>query len=191
MKRLLTIWMVWLDKYGFWIAGVWSASDAFINPVPPDPALITIGVKHPQKIWKIAHLVTFTSIVGGMIGYAIGLWGMEEIGWPIVHGFHAEKAYETIKTWYENYGFWAVLVAGITPLPYKIFTISAGATGMPFVPFIIASFLGRAVRFYGVALLTKLYGQKAMDLVSQWGRKSLWLLLVLFVILLGIFLYLR
>ncbi|HRE32519.1 MAG TPA: VTT domain-containing protein, partial [Candidatus Berkiella sp.] len=105
----------------------------------------------PFKAWNFATITTISSILGGILGYLIGYYGFELLGEPLVKAFGYEESYARIVSWFAHYGFWAVLLAGFTPIPYKMFTLAAGATQMALFPFVIASILGRGIRFFVVA----------------------------------------
>ena len=111
----------------------------------------------PKKAWFYAGLCTITSVAGGVVGYLIGALFLETLlPWLRELGYY--EGYATARDWFADYGFWAVLLAGFSPIPYKVFTIAAGAVAMPFVPFALGSLIGRGARFFIVAGLVRWFG---------------------------------
>lgn len=137
-------------------------------PVPPDVLLITLSLSIPKKAFKYALLCTFGSIVGGMFGYFIGYQLMDLIGIPILNFYGAMEKYEYIRALYTKYDAWAVGIAAFTPIPYKVFTIAAGAFKIDFVVFVLASIAGRAGRFFLVAGFIYLYGPSIKDFIDKY-----------------------
>lgn len=136
-----------------------SFSEASFFPVPPDVMLAPMSLSKPERAWWYATLTTLASTLGGIAGYLLGLffWAMLQ---PWVFHLGYENAYHTVQAWFEHWGFWALFLAGFTPIPYKLFTLSAGAAHMVFIPFVMASLLGRGARFFLVASLMKMGGSK-------------------------------
>jgi len=143
----------------YYLSGV-SFIEASVFPIPPDCMLIPMSLKSPEKIWRYAAVTTFASVLGGLLGYLLGFYFFEKIGVPMVQFFGYEQAYETAVHWFDKYGFLALLMAAFTPIPYKLFTIGAGVSQMALLPFIIASIIGRAARFFLVAVLIGKMGKK-------------------------------
>ena len=112
-----------------------------------------------DRAWFLAGLTTVASVAGGLFGYLIGKFLFGTVAEPIIEFYDARLAFERARTWFEIYGVWVVFVAGFTPIPYKIFTISAGLIGMSLVPFLLASLVGRGARFFLVAGLILLGGE--------------------------------
>ncbi len=105
----------------YYLAGVSFAESSFF-PIPPDVMLIPMVLSKPFKAWNFATITTISSILGGILGYLIGYYGFELLGEPLVKAFGYEESYARIVSWFAHYGFWAVLLAGFTPIPYKMFT---------------------------------------------------------------------
>ncbi|MEZ4816265.1 MAG: YqaA family protein [Bdellovibrionota bacterium] len=144
-----------------------SFAESSFFPVPPDVLLITLCFSQPKRWFKFALFCTIASVMGGMLGYAIG-WGLwDTVGQPIVNFYHGQEVILKIKTWYDSYGFWGVLVAAITPIPYKIFTIASGSMHFNFVEFIGASILGRGLRFFAVAWLIRKFGVQVKPFLEK------------------------
>lgn len=164
----MSLFQSWLDK--LWdiaatkgavrvLAGV-SFAESIFFPVPPDLLLIPMALADRKNAFKLAAYCLVFSLVGGIGGYFIGYYFMDFIGMPIVKFYGLEDKYLTLQGYYEHYSAWAVAVAGLTPIPYKLCTLTAGAFKINFLIFIIASTLSRGFRFFAVAGLIYLFGEK-------------------------------
>lgn len=140
----------------WWLGGL-SVAEATVFPIPPDVMLAPMVLARPAQWWRLAALTTITSVVGGLIGFVLGAWVLDLV-LPWVDRIGRREAYDTAVQWFEQYGFWAILMAGITPVPYKVFTLSAGAAQMGLLPFFLGSLIGRGIRFFVVAGLVKALG---------------------------------
>lgn len=142
-----------------WYLGALSFAESSFFPIPPDVLLAPMTLAKPAMGPRFAFTTTVASVVGGVAGYLIGFFALEAITpWLIELGYM--DSYITVRGWFETWGFWAVLAAGFSPIPYKLFTIAAGALAM-FVPlFLLASLLGRGARFFLVAWLVMWGGPK-------------------------------
>ncbi|MGE4618393.1 MAG: VTT domain-containing protein [Planctomycetota bacterium] len=137
-------------------------------PIPPDPLLIALGIGSPRKAIPLAILTTISSVLGGLLGYAIGVSAMETIGISIITFFHAEQTFDEVVKNFQNVGFIAVLAAALTPLPYKVFTIASGVAGLPLGIFLGASLLGRGMRFLAEGLLIRIWGKSIAGFIERW-----------------------
>ncbi len=144
-----------------YLAGLSFAESSFF-PIPPDVMLAPMALSRTDRALRYALITTVASVVGGMLGYAIGFWFFDIIQPLIAEGGRWEQHYLTTKEWFDKWGFWAIFIAGFSPIPYKVFTITAGIMGMLFLPFVIASAIGRGSRFFLVAGLMK-WGGKEME----------------------------
>jgi membrane protein YqaA with SNARE-associated domain len=151
----------------YYLAGVSFVESSFF-PIPPDVMLIPMVLSRPLKAWQFAFITTIGSILGGLFGYLLGYYAFHLFGEPLIATFHYEVLYERVVQWFDSYGFLAVCVAGFTPIPYKLFTLGAGATHMNLLGFLIASFLGRGLRFYLVVALVKTVGKKVESMVIRY-----------------------
>ena len=145
-----------------YLAGLSFAESSFF-PIPPDVMLAPMSLAKTDKAFRFALITTLASVAGGMLGYGIGMWFIDIIQPLIANGGHWEQSYTVTKKWFADWGFWAIFIAGFSPIPYKVFTITAGAIGMLFLPFVIASAVGRGARFFLIASLMK-WGGKEMEL---------------------------
>lgn len=134
--------------------GVLSAIEAVFFPLPPDPLLIALALRHPSSALLLAALTTVASVLGGLVGHWLGRrWGR-----PMLYRFHSGRV-ERVERLFVRHGFWALVIAGLTPVPYKVFTISAGVFALPRSQFIMASVLGRGLRFFTIGVLIQLWGE--------------------------------
>lgn len=159
LRRLYAWTISWADRPG----GAWTLFgiaiiESSVFPIPPDVLLIALCVGAPRRSFRFALICSAGSVLGGVLGYAIGLWGYDLIGRPIVQAYHGEEVMRQIKLWYDEYGFWGNLAAAITPIPYKVFTIASGVFHFDFLSFLAASIIGRSVRFFAVGGLIYLVG---------------------------------
>jgi membrane protein YqaA with SNARE-associated domain len=157
-------------------------------PIPPDVLLIAIVAANASRWLTAALLTTAGSVAGAVLGYYIGAALMATLGQPIVDFYHAQSAWDQVEAFYDTWGVWFLAGAAFTPIPFKVATIAAGATGMPLLPFIIVSALGRGARFFIVAGLLRLYGQPIRAFLEKHFDAMALLFLVL---LLGGFFVLR
>ena len=132
----------------YYLAGVAFAESSFF-PIPPDVMLVSMGLAAPKNSWNYALIATLFSVIGGILGYLLGVYCIEYIG-PYIEASSYASSYKQIHLWFEQRGIWMIILAGFTPLPYKVFTITAGAMHMAFGPFVIASIIGRGLRFFMV-----------------------------------------
>lgn len=147
-------------------------------PVPPDILLITMAVIRPEMAFKLALICSAGSVIGGMFGYLIGWAG----GRPLLHKLFSEAKIETVRRAFEKYEVWAIGVAGFTPIPYKVFTLSAGTFEIPFKPFAIVSALSRSARFFLVAGAIYFWGESVKHLIEKYFN---WFSLVFMLLLIG------
>ena len=138
-----------------------SFAESSFFPIPPDVMMIPMVLARPNRGWWLASLTTLFSALGGIAGYLIGLWGFELVE-PIIQQAGYAARFERVVAWFGEWGLWIIFIAGFSPIPYKLFTISAGMLHMMFIPFIIASIIGRGARFYLVAGLI-LWGGEEME----------------------------
>ncbi len=146
-------------RHAPWYLGGMSFAESSFFPIPPDVMLIPMSLAHPEKAWRLAWITTLTSLAGGLFGYAIGAWAFASIE-PWLQTSHYWGAYSQALAWFEEWGVVAVLIAGFSPIPYKVFTVAAGVLSMALLPFVVASFFGRGARFFLVAGLMRWGGAR-------------------------------
>lgn len=140
-----------------WFLGGLSFAESSFFPIPPDVMLAPMCVAQPRRWFRFALITTLTSVAGGVLGYLIGAWAMEAATPWLAQTTWGAKI-DLAKAWFAEWGFWAVLLAGFSPIPYKAFTIAAGSMAMPLLPFVLASILGRGGRFFLVGWLMGRFG---------------------------------
>ncbi len=147
----------------FWVSFVESS----FFPIPPDVMLVPMVLAHRQKAWRFATIATVGSVLGGVLGYAIGYYLLESVGQPVLRFYgKLDKFAEFAKT-FNEYGVWILIIKGMTPIPYKLLTITAGATQMNLLAFIGASIIARAMRFYLVAGLLYWFGEPIRTFIEK------------------------
>jgi membrane protein YqaA with SNARE-associated domain len=158
-----------------------SVAESSFFPIPPDVMLAPMCLAKPDKVWNFAFITTIGSVLGGILGYLIGkfLFGYIE---PFLINFGYMTSYENAVNWFIKWGFWAILIAGFSPIPYKVFTIAAGVLNMAFIPFVIGSTIGRGTRFYLVAFLIKIFGKKIDSIFKKYMDRITWGLVILIII---------
>jgi membrane protein YqaA with SNARE-associated domain len=147
----------------FWV----SFAESSFFPIPPDVMLIPMVLAQRSKAWAYALLATVSSVIGGVAGYAIGYFFMDTVGTSILEFYGKAQGFEQFKQLFNEWGVWILIIKGMTPLPYKVLTITAGVTHMPLVPFILASVVARAMRFFLVAALLYWFGPPIKDFIER------------------------
>lgn len=169
--RWLYDWTLsWADHpYGFSALCALSMIEAIFFPIPPDVLLIALVLGSRTRWFKFALGCTIASILGGLIGYAVGAFawqGLEPIFYDYIPGFTAAK-FESYQASYNEHGFWVVFTAGFTPIPFKVITISAGVFSTNLPIFVVASLLSRGARFFLVAWLLQRYGEPIRERIEK------------------------
>ncbi|MBI5560500.1 MAG: DedA family protein [Deltaproteobacteria bacterium] len=154
--------------YGVWALFLIAFAESSFFPIPPDVLLIALSLALPKKAFRFAAISSVGSVLGGIFGYAIGLYFMEGIGYNILKLYGWTDRYLYLQQLYRHYDAWAVGIAGFTPIPYKIFTISAGAFGINFFVFVIASIVSRSARFFMVSALIYKYGERIKVFIDRY-----------------------
>ncbi len=182
MLRRLYDWVISLADHprALWVLAVVSFVESSVFPIPPDVLMIPMIIARPSRAWLIAGVALVSSVLGGMLGYAIGAFAYEQLGQPILEALGKGEAMDAFSDKFNDLGFWAVLTAGVTPFPYKVITIMSGWTGMPLFTFIATSILARGLRFFLVAWLLWKFGAP----IRVFIERRLGLMTILFVVLL-------
>ncbi|MDR3418968.1 MAG: DedA family protein [Nevskia sp.] len=150
-----------------WILVAVCIAEASFFPIPPDVMLAPMALERPRAWLRLGTIATLASVVGGIGGWFIGHYLIIQV-LPLLQHLGYGPAYETTKAFFAKYGVWAIIVKGATPIPYKIVTITAGAVSMPLLPFVLASFVGRGMRFYLVAGAVRLAGPKVQPWLAKY-----------------------
>ncbi|KFZ31752.1 membrane protein [Pseudidiomarina salinarum] len=141
------------------LAGI-SFTESVIFPIPPDVMLAPMSMTQPQRAWYFASITTVASVLGGILGYWLGYWAFEPLVLPLIEWAGYESKLATVTGWFQLYGFWIIFIAGFSPLPYKLFTVTGGMLQVLFIPFVLGSILSRGLRFFLVAWLLRTGGPK-------------------------------
>jgi len=164
-----------------YLAGLSFAESSFF-PIMPDIMLIPMVLAKPM-MWKyLALLTTISSVLGGIFGYALGYWLFDGLQ-PHIANWGYQDTFAIAKQWFDDWGIWIVFAAGFSPIPYKVFTITAGALSMAFLPFVIASFVGRGARFFLVAAIIAIFGEKIEPVVLKYIEWLGWAIVLILAIL--------
>lgn len=161
-----------------WYLGGMSFVESSFFPVPPDVMLAPMCLATPRKAWYFAMLTTITSVLGGLFGYLIGYFALDAL-LPWLQQSSYWPAYQTALEWFERWGVWAVFIAGFSPIPYKVFTIAAGALSMALLPFTLASCVGRGLRFFLVAGLMAWGGERMEKALHSYVDRLGWATVIL------------
>jgi membrane protein YqaA with SNARE-associated domain len=167
----------------YYLGGLSFAESSFF-PIPPDVMLAPMTLAKRERAWFYAGLTTMTSVFGGVVGYLIGVYAFDVVV-PILKEMKlwSDSGYLRVQEWFREWGFWAIFIAGFSPIPYKVFTIASGVIQMTFLPFIIASAIGRGARFFLVAGVLYAGGEKMERLLRQYIDTVGWMMVLLAVTL--------
>ncbi|WP_411352825.1 YqaA family protein [Leisingera aquaemixtae] len=150
-----------------WCLAAVAFVESSVFPIPPDVLMIPMILARPSRAWLVALVALVASVTGGMLGYAIGAFFYDSIGQPVLEAMGKGDSMAEFNARFNDFGFWAVLGAGITPFPYKVITIMSGWTGMPLGTFIATSILARALRFFIVAGLLWQFGAPVRNFIER------------------------
>jgi len=169
IKKLYDWVLSWAHRpHGAWALFILAFAESSFFPIPPDVLLIALAISIPARAFRFALVASLGSVIGGAAGYAIGLYFMELIGYNIIELYGIADKYEYVQAMYRTYDAWAVGVAGFTPIPYKAFTITAGAFEINFWVFLVASFVSRSARFFIIGLLIYKFGSPIRDFIEKY-----------------------
>lgn len=165
-----------------------SFAESSFFPIPPDVMLAPMCLAERRKAWRYATVTTLASVAGGIAGYAIGYFLLELVE-PWLQTSHYWPGYLKARAWFERWGVLAVFVAGFSPIPYKIFTIAAGAAVLTFPWFVMASILGRGGRFYLVAGLIVAGGERMATMLPKYVERLGWAVVVIAAVGVGVLMF--
>ncbi len=182
MIRRLYDWTVSLaaSPHALWALALVAFVESSVFPLPPDILMIPMIIAVPRRAFVIAGVATVSSVLGGMFGYYIGYGLFESVGRPVLEFYGKDAYFDEFRTRYNEWGAWAVLIAGVTPFPYKVITILSGTTGLNLAVFTIASIVARGLRFFVLAALLWRFGAPIRDFIER----RLGLMFTLFVVIL-------
>ena len=169
-------------KNANWYLSLISFAESSFFPTPPDILLIPMALASKAKALFYAFICTLFSVLGGILGYAIGYFFFNSVGIYIVEFYHLENSFSVFEDYYKEFGILIVLGAGITPFPYKFITIASGVFGLNIFLFVIVSIIGRGLRFYLIAILLYFFGEKIKLIIDKYFNI---LTIMFFILLLG------
>lgn len=169
-------------KNAKWYLSLISFAESSFFPIPPDILLIPMALASKARALFYAFMCTLFSVLGGILGYAIGYFFYNSVGIYIVDFYHLENSFNIFESYYKEFGILIVLGAGITPFPYKFITIASGVFGLNIFLFIIVSIIGRGLRFYLIAILLYFFGEKIKLIIDKYFNI---LTIVFFILLVG------
>lgn len=169
MIRKLYDWVIELaeSRYALWALAVVAFAESSFFPIPPDALMIPMILATPHRAFRIAAIATVSSVLGGMFGYWIGAVLFEQIGLPVLQFYGKTDNFITFQESYAEWGAWAVLIAGVTPFPYKVITILSGSASLNLMVFTIASICARGIRFFLVAALLWKFGPAVREFIEK------------------------
>lgn len=173
-------------RHATYYLGSVSFAEASFFPLPPDLMLVPMIMARPLEVWNFAGITMIGSVMGGMFGYFIGYFAYDLIGHYLIDFLGLTHQYEIVVEAFRNWGAWIILAAGIIPIPYKIFTMTAGVSAMPFVPFVMASIIGRSLRFFLVASIIKIIGPRIERHLLQYIDYGAWIVISVMIISFGL-----
>ncbi|WP_024576884.1 MULTISPECIES: YqaA family protein [unclassified Afipia] len=173
LKRMYDWCIAAADKpYALWLMGAVSFAESSFFPIPPDVMLIPMSLARPQKAWLYALVCTVTSVAGGVVGYAIGALLYDSVGQWLINLYGYGDKVEAFRASYAEYGAWIILLKGLTPIPYKLVTITSGFANYNLLLFIVFSIIARGGRFFIVAIVLNRYGTWIREVIEK--RLGLW-----------------
>ena len=175
-------------KYSPWILSIISFTESSFFPIPPDVLLIPMIIAKRAKAWTYALICTLSSVLGGIAGYAIGFFLFNSIGILIIEFYHLANSFNSFENYYKEYGILIVLGAGFTPFPFKFITIASGVFSLNIFLFILTAFVARGLRFYLLACLLFIFGEKIKILIDKYFNI---LAVLFFILLLGSFMLIK
>jgi membrane protein YqaA with SNARE-associated domain len=187
MLRRLYDWCIAAahKPYATWLMGLVSFVESSFFPIPPDVMLIPMSIARPERAYSYATLCTWTSVLGGVLGYAIGALLYDSVGQWLIGLYGYGDKVEAFREAYNKYGALIILLKGLTPIPYKIVTITSGFAGYNLLLFVLLSIVARGMRFFFLAFLLNRYGERARAMLEE--RLGFWVSVGAVVMVVGIF----
>ncbi|SFP62465.1 YqaA family protein [Tranquillimonas alkanivorans] len=153
--------------HAMWALAIVAFVESSVFPIPPDVLMIPMILAAPHRAFLIAAVATASSVAGGLAGYVIGAGLFESVGRPVLEFYGKDARFDEFRETYNAWGAWAVLIAGITPFPYKVITILSGTTGLSLPVFMVASVIARGFRFFVVAALLWKFGPPVRRFIEE------------------------
>ncbi|MES1924207.1 VTT domain-containing protein [Salinisphaera sp. T31B1] len=159
------------SRHGLWLIGVASFAETLIVPIPIELVLVPYMLANRRRVWLIAASTTAGCLLGALVGYGFGALLFNSLGQWLIEAFNWQAPYQHFSAQFDAHGFWAIVSIGVTPVPFQIAMLVAGVAGYPLVLFVLASGIARGVRYFGLALLVVLFGQRALDLWQNHSKR--------------------
>src|ERR1700734_2547307 len=173
LRRIYDWCIASADKpHALWILAAVAFAESSFFPIPPDIMLLPMSLAQPRRAWLFAGVCTIASVIGGMLGYAIGALLYDSVGHWLIQDYHLGSGVESFREGYARWGALVILLKGLTPIPYKLVTITSGFAGYNFGLFVILSLITRGARFFVEAFLLNRYGARARGIIEK--RLGLW-----------------
>ena len=180
LKRVYDWCIAAADKpYALWILAAVSFAESSFFPIPPDVVLIPMMLANPRRAWWLAGLCTVASVIGGLVGYAIGYFLFATVGSWLINLYGLQSGFQEFQQKYAEWGAWIILAKGVTPIPYKLVTITSGVAQFPLGLFILSSIVSRGLRFFLIAVLMRVYGEKVRYYLEKYMNWAFWGFIVL------------
>lgn len=151
----------------WWLSAVSFAESSFF-PIPPDVMLVPMVLARREKAFLYAAVCTLASVIGGMLGYAIGLFLFDSVGAWLIRVYGYGQSFDAFRVAYGEYGAWIILIKGLTPIPFKLVTIASGFAAYSFPLFVVLAAITRGVRFFAVASLLRAFGEPVRHFIEKW-----------------------
>jgi membrane protein YqaA with SNARE-associated domain len=170
-------WLQWLYRrlmamadgpHALWVMMAVSFAESSIFPLPPDPVLIPMMIARPQRAYRYALLCTLASVLGGLVGYALGALLFEAVARPLLDLYGLGPSFEVFRARFAAWGAWIIIAKGLTPIPFKLVTIASGAVGLDISRFVFACIIARAGRYLLLAVLLRQYGSAVRGVLDRY-----------------------
>ncbi len=169
LRRLYDVCMEWISgRYGEYVLFVIAFVESSFFPLPPDVFLIAMSVAIPKRAFRYAAICSVGSVLGGALGYGLGFWFMDALGMPIIQWYGLTEKYALVQDYFHRYDIWIIATAGFTPVPYKLFTITAGFVQLDFIGFMLVSVAARSARFFLVAGMIWKFGPSVQSFIDKY-----------------------
>lgn len=176
------------SRHGLWLMGLASFLESLVVPIPLELVLVPYMLANRQRLWLIALVVTAACLLGATVGYGVGFFLFDQAGDWLLETMDWQGQYDRFQDWFQQYGFWAIVAIGVTPMPFQVAMLVAGVSGYPVPLFLLAAALARGIRYFGLALLVQLFGEQALAL---WRNHSKWVGIAIAVVLVAGYFLLR
>ncbi|HEX7792673.1 MAG TPA: YqaA family protein [Afipia sp.] len=184
LRRMYDWCIAAADKpYALWLMGAVSFAESSFFPIPPDVMLIPMSLARPQKAWLYALVCTITSVAGGVVGYGIGALLYDSVGQWLINLYGYGAKVDAFRAGYAEYGAWIILLKGLTPIPYKLVTITSGFANYNLLAFVLLSVVARGGRFFIVAIVLNRYGSWIREVIER--HLGLWVAIAAGVLVIG------